>query len=116
MKNGSKIRIITNITKNDISCCKTLLSVGLEIHHVSDLERGNMILNDKVFLSFMIDRKDYVPLGISNVYKVMNPYFIRQQQLLFDKLWTDSIPAILRILELKEKINTIPMSYRLKQR
>ena len=33
----------------------------------------------------------------------MNPYFLRQQQLLFDKLWTDSIPAILRILELKEK-------------
>ena len=63
LKNGSKIRIITNITKNDISCCKKLLSIGLEIHHVSDLEGGNMILNDKIFLSLMIDRKDSGPYG-----------------------------------------------------
>ena len=86
LKNGSKIRIIINITKNDIPCCKKLLSVGLEIHHVSDLEGGNMILNDSIFLSLIINRKDSVPKGVLNVYKVMNPYFIRQQQLLFDKL------------------------------
>ena len=31
VKNGLRIRIITNITKNDISCCKNLLSIGLDL-------------------------------------------------------------------------------------
>ncbi len=103
VKNGSRIRIIMNITKNDISCCKKLLSIGIGIHHLSDFGRGNMILNDKIFVSFTIHRKDYVHKGIFNVHKVMNPHFVRQQQLLFNKVWMDSIPATLRMLGLKKE-------------
>lgn len=102
VKNGLRIRIITNITKNDISCCKNLLSIGLEIHHVSELGGGNMILNDKILVSFIIYRKDPVHKGILNVHKVMDPHFLRQQQLLFNKVWMDSVPATLRMLELNE--------------
>jgi hypothetical protein len=103
VKNGSRIRIITDITKNDISCCKKLLSIGLAIHHVSDLGRGNMIFNDKIFVSFTIHRNDSVHKGIFNVHKVMNPHFLRQQQLLFNKIWMDSIPATLRMSGLKKE-------------
>ncbi|HEX5185533.1 MAG TPA: HAMP domain-containing sensor histidine kinase [Nitrososphaeraceae archaeon] len=102
VKNGLRIRIITNITKNDISCCENLLSIGLEIHHVSDLGGGNMILNDKILVSFIIYRKDPVHKGVLNVHKVMDPHFLRQQQLLFNKVWMDSIPSTLRMLELNE--------------
>jgi signal transduction histidine kinase len=99
---GLRIRIITNITKNDISCCKNLLSIGLEIHHVSELGGGNMILNDKILVSFIIYRKDPVHKGVSNVQKVMDPHFLRQQQLIFNKVWMDSIPSAQRMLELNE--------------
>lgn len=102
VKDGLRIRIITNITENDISCCKNLLSIGLEIHHVSELGGGNMILNDKILVSFIIYRKDPVHKGVSNVQKVMDPHFLRQQQLIFNKVWMDSIPSTQRMLELNE--------------
>ena len=102
VKNGLRIRIITNITKNDISCCKNLLSIGLEIHHVSELGGGNMILKDKILVSFIICRDDPVHKAVLNVQKVMDPHFLRQQQLLFNKVWMASVPATLRMLELNE--------------
>lgn len=102
VKNGLRIRIITNITKNDISCCKNLLSIGLEIHHVPELGGGNMILNDKILVSFIIYRKDPVHKGVLNVQKVMDPHFLRQQQLIFKKVWMDSIPSTQRMFELNE--------------
>ena len=61
-----------------------------------------MILNDKILVSFIIYRKDPVHKGILNVHKVMDPHFLRQQQLLFDRVWMDSVPSTQRMLELNE--------------
>jgi hypothetical protein len=103
LKSELRIRIITNITKNDISYCEKLLSIGLEINHLPELEGGNMILNDKTFFSFTIQRINTVHKVIFDIYKINDPHLLTIQQLLFNKIWRDSIPAALRMHELKEE-------------
>lgn len=103
IKSGSRIRIITNITKKDIPHCEKLLSKGLAINHVPELDGENMILNDRFLLSFTIHRRNSIDIRISNVKEVMDPHFLRLQQILFNKLWADSIPAKFRVNELKEE-------------
>lgn len=46
---GAKIRFITEITKNNIRCCKELRKIVDEIRHLDDL-KGSICVNESEFL------------------------------------------------------------------
>jgi signal transduction histidine kinase len=86
-----KLRIITEITKDDIDYCQELNSIGCEVRYLEDI-KGNFIINEKVYDIISIVQKSShstIQLTSCNIKST-----VAQQQFLFDMLWSKSISAI----------------------
>ena len=86
-----KLRVITEITKNDIGYSQELNSIACEVRCLEDI-KGNFIINEKVYDIISILQKSSqstIQLISSNIKST-----VRQQQFLFDMLWAKSISAI----------------------
>jgi two-component system, OmpR family, sensor histidine kinase VicK len=86
-----KLRIITEITKDDIDYCQELNSIGCEVRYLEGI-KGNFIINEKVYDIISIAQKSSqstIQLLSCNIKST-----VAQQQFLFDMLWSKSISAI----------------------
>ena len=86
-----KLRIITEITKNDIGYSQELNSIACEVRYLEDI-KGNFIINEKVYDIISIIQKSSqstIQLTSCNIKST-----VKQQQFLFDMLWAKSISAI----------------------
>lgn len=112
-KRNVKIRIIADITKNNIDTCKQIMKFA-EVRHYKILRGGFGILDKKKYRaqSIMTDtqiRDQHIMtetqiLGqyiMSNIKEV-----VKQQQYFIDHLWLHSIPAEIRIQEIKKGMET----------
>ncbi len=93
-----RLRYITEITKDNISYCKELMTIVDELRHLEGI-KGNFMLSETEYLSpVVLFEKGKVASQIihSNLKEI-----VEQQQYFFDTIWNKAIPAKDRIYELE---------------
>ncbi len=95
---GIRIRIITEITIDNISYCKELLRL-CELRHLDEI-KGNFGIGDGVYYRASAKSTETAPppLLICSTLRAL----AEQQQYFFDMLWRKAIPAKRRIKEIEE--------------
>jgi two-component system, OmpR family, sensor histidine kinase VicK len=96
---GVKLRVVTEITKDNLSYCKDVRKVG-ELRHLEGV-KGNFGVSEKEYTaSATLEEATLLQQVIySNVKEI-----VEQQQYLFEGFWNRAIPAETRIKELQEGI------------
>ena len=120
---GVRTRVITEITKENLSYCKQLISLVSEVRHLDDV-RGNFSISDRAiyqaaaigdFSRLVLNgpqaEKPVPTPETETIYSTMSA-FVAQQQYFFEMLWNKAIPADQRIREIeygieREVIETI---------
>jgi two-component system sensor histidine kinase VicK len=112
---GIRTRVITEITKDNLSYCKELINLTSEVRHLEDVI-GNFSISDKsiyqasamgdfsrlVLNRPQVEKPEPTPVT-ETIYSTMSA-FVAQQQYFFDMLWKKAIPAKQRIKEIEEGI------------
>jgi signal transduction histidine kinase len=98
IKRGIKVRIIADITHNNLGNIKELLDMT-EIRHVGGLVGSFGIMDSRQYMIFTTytDSTDVPAQGIFSSDK----RFVEQQRYVFDNLWSQATPAHIRITELE---------------
>jgi two-component system, OmpR family, sensor histidine kinase VicK len=97
---GVKLRVITEITKDNLKYCKEVMKIA-EIRHLDEVKGNFGIGNKRVYHG----GADTIKLGpppqliVSTVKS-----FVKQQQYFFDTLWNKAIPIQDKIKEIEEGI------------
>jgi two-component system, OmpR family, sensor histidine kinase VicK len=103
-KNRSvRLRYITEITNDNVSYCKELMSIVDELRHLEGI-KGNFMLSETEYLSpiILFEKGKVAPqIVYSNLAQI-----VEQQQYFFDTLWSKAIPAKDRIYELEYGIES----------
>jgi len=109
IKRGIIVRIIADITHNNLGNIKELLDMT-EIRHIGGLVGSFGIMDSRQYMIFTTytDSTDVPAQGIFSSDK----RFVEQQRYVFDNLWNQATPAHIRIRELEtgiqpEVLNTI---------
>lgn len=98
-KRGVKLRYITEITKDNISYCKQLMTMVDELRHL-DAIKGNFYLSETGYLApatFHEAGKSAAQAIYSNVKEI-----IEHQKYVFETLWSKTVSAEQRIREIEE--------------
>jgi two-component system sensor histidine kinase VicK len=101
-KRGVKLRYITEITEDNITYCKQLLTMVDELRHLDGF-RGNFYLSESTYLApatFHERGKSASQIISSNINEI-----IENQKYVFDSFWYRAIPAKDRIMEIEEGID-----------
>jgi len=101
---GVRIRYLTEITKNNIDCCKELTELVDEIRHLEGV-RSNFMLSESEYLAPVVFDGE-VNIAPKIIYCNIGS-FVEQQQYLFDMLWNKAETANQRIREIEEGIPVI---------
>ena len=98
-RRGGKIRLITEITSENINYCKELMNLVDEFRHLDGI-KGGLAVSEREFMATTIleEAKPLTQVVYSNVKEV-----VEQGQYIFDVLWNNSaaIPARQRIKEVE---------------
>src|SRR5919108_4832995 len=101
-KRGVKLRYVTEITKDNISYCKQLLTTMVyELRHLDGM-KGNFYISESAYLApttFHEKGKPASQVIYSNVKEI-----IEHQRYLFETLWNKAIPAEQRINEIEKGV------------
>jgi signal transduction histidine kinase len=98
---GLRIRAITEITKDNIECCKEYMHIVTELRHLDGV-RGNFAASESEYIATATLQETTKRLQIiySNVKNI-----VEQHQYLFENLWTRAIPAEEKIKEIENQIS-----------
>ena len=99
---GICLSYVTEITNDNVSCCKELTKMTGEIRHLDGI-KGNFYISDTEYIApatFHERGKPASQMIYSNVKEIVN-----HQQYLFDTLWNKAIPAEQKIKELEEGVS-----------
>ena len=94
---GVKIRMITNVTNDNLREVKELMSIG-QIRHLDGVI-GNMAIADKTLCAGSGEIENGV---VTNLVVTNASSFVKQHQYFFETLWEKAIPAKQRIKEIEE--------------
>jgi two-component system, OmpR family, sensor histidine kinase VicK len=100
-RRGVKLRYATEITKDNISYCKQMMTMVDELRHLDGI-RGNFYISETGYLApatFHEAGKPAAQIIYSNVKEI-----IEHQKYVFETLWSKTIPADQRIREIEEGI------------
>jgi two-component system, OmpR family, sensor histidine kinase VicK len=100
-KRGVKLRYATEITKDNISYCKQMMTMVDELRHLDGI-KGNFYISETGYLApstFHEAGKPAEQIIYSNVKEI-----IEHQKYVFETLWSKTIPAEQRIREIEEGI------------
>jgi two-component system sensor histidine kinase VicK len=98
-KRGVRLRYVTEITNENISYCRQLMTMVDELRHLDGI-KGNLYVGDTAYLApatFHEKGKPASQLVYSNVKEI-----IEHQRYIFETLWNKAIPAEQRIKEINE--------------
>ena len=98
-KRGVKLRYVTEITKDNISYCKQMMTMVDELRHLDGI-KGNFYISETGYLApatFHEAGKPAAQIIYSNVKEI-----IEHQKYVFETLWSKTIPAEQRIREIEE--------------
>ena len=99
---GVKIRIITEVTKDNLHYCKELMRVVSEVRHLDGV-KGNFAITDTEYVSYAISEK-VRPSSFRQIVRSTSKEFVNHQQHFFDMLWDKAVPADWKIMELESGI------------
>jgi two-component system, OmpR family, sensor histidine kinase VicK len=98
-KRGVKLRYVTEITKDNISYCKQMMTMVDELRHLDGI-KGNFYISETGYLApatFHEAGKQAAQIIYSNVKEM-----IEHQKYVFETLWSKTIPAEHKIQEIEE--------------
>jgi two-component system sensor histidine kinase VicK len=99
-KRGVRLRYVTEITKDNISYCKQLLTTMVyELRHLEGM-KGNFYISESAYLApatFHEKDKPASQIIYSNVKEI-----VEHQRYVFDSFWNRALPAKQRIKEIEE--------------
>ncbi|MGB8033491.1 MAG: HAMP domain-containing sensor histidine kinase, partial [Nitrososphaeraceae archaeon] len=103
-RRGIKFRYLTEITSENISFCKELISVVDEIRHIDGIKANFMISESEYLAPLILYRKGETASQIiySNIKEV-----IEHQQYIFDSFWSKAVPAEQRIIEIEQGVQAL---------
>lgn len=97
---GGKIRLITEITKDNIDYCKSLMGIVTELRHLDGLIGGIAVSELEYMSTTALKRNELLTVAFySNEEEV-----VKSGQYIFDTFWENAIPAKRRIREIEENI------------
>jgi two-component system sensor histidine kinase VicK len=99
---GVKIRMITEVTKDNLHYCKELTQVVSEVRHLDGV-KGNFAITDTEYMSYAIS-KEVRPSSFRQIVRSTSKEFVNQQQHFFDMLWDTAVSAERKIMELESGI------------
>jgi two-component system sensor histidine kinase VicK len=99
IRSGAHIRLLTDITQDNVSYCKQLSSLLLKVRHLDQIKGNFGIVDRKYYGGTAYTRESAPPEHylFSNVRE-----FVEQQQSFFEMLWERAVPAEQRIKEIEE--------------
>jgi len=99
-RRGGKIRLLTEITSENIEYCKQLMNIVDELRHVDGIKGGLAISETEFMATTMLEEGTPLAQVIYSNVKEM----VEQGQYIFDSLWanTSAIPAKQRIKEIEQ--------------
>jgi two-component system, OmpR family, sensor histidine kinase VicK len=100
IKRGGKIRLITEITKENLHYCKELRKIVTEMRHLEGLI-GGIAVSESEYMSTTILREKQL---LTQVFYSNANEVVKQGQYVFDTFWHKAIPAEDRIREIEEGI------------
>jgi two-component system, OmpR family, sensor histidine kinase VicK len=100
IKRGGKIRLITEITKDNIQYCKELMKIVTELRHLDGLTGGIAVSESEYMTTHTLREKQLLTQSFySNAEDV-----VKQGQHIFNTFWSNAILAEERITEIEEGI------------
>ena len=100
---GVKIRLITEITKDNIHYCKELINIVSELRNLDGMTGGIAVTEKEYMTTTTLRRKQLLPqVFYSNDHEV-----VKQGQYIFDTFWDKAIPADQKIKEIEEGIEPV---------
>jgi hypothetical protein len=100
---GIRARVISEVTKDNISYCKGLVTVVDELRHLDGI-KGNFYVNETEYLVPASFHDKGMPAS-EVIYSNMKE-LVEHQQYVFDTLWNRSIPAEEKMTEIEEGITS----------
>jgi two-component system sensor histidine kinase VicK len=101
---GVRLRYLTEITTENISICKQLLSTVSELRHLDGI-RGNFMISESEYLApaVLLEKgKVAAQIMYSNVKEL-----VEEHEYMFDTLWSKAISAEQRIRQIEEGVEPI---------
>lgn len=101
-RRGGKIRLLTEITSENINYCKQLMNLVDELRHLDGIKGGIAVSETEFMATTMLEEATPLTQVIySNVKEL-----VEQGQYIFDTLWSNSaaIPARQRIKEIEQDV------------
>jgi two-component system, OmpR family, sensor histidine kinase VicK len=100
IKRGGKIRLITEITRENIQYCKDLLKIVTELRHLDGLIGGIAVRESEYMTTHILREKQLLTQPFySNAGDV-----VKQGQYIFNTFWAKAIPAEERIKEIEQGV------------
>jgi len=97
-KRGIKLRYLTEISKDNTSFCKELISLVDEMRHLDGI-KGNFMLSETEYLApIILFEKGKIA---SQIIYSNQKEFVDQHQYIFDTLWNKAISAEQRVKEIE---------------
>ena len=97
-RRGVKFRYVTEITAENVSFCRELLtSMVNELRHLDGI-KGNFYVSEKEYIAFAALHENDKPL--SHIIHSNMKEIVEEQQCIFDTLWNKSTPAEDKIIEI----------------
>lgn len=113
LQRGGKIRVITEVTKENLEYCKKLIQLVSELRHL-DSVKGGLAVSENAYMATAATLEKGKPLTqviYSNV-----RILVEQNQYLFDTLWNKAIPAEQKIAEIEKGIQPTRIDFISNQR
>ena len=98
---GGKIRVITEITKENIAYCKKLEEIVDELRH-RDGVQGGMAVSEEEYMATTAEFHEGKPL--TQVIYSNAQVLVAQQQYIFDSMWTGAVPARAKYAEIEDGV------------
>jgi signal transduction histidine kinase len=95
---GGKIRVITEITKENIAYCKKLEEIVDELRH-RDGVKGGMAVSEGEYMATTAEFLEGKPL--TQVICSNAPVLVTQQQYIFESIWSSAVPARAKYAEIE---------------
>jgi two-component system, OmpR family, sensor histidine kinase VicK len=100
VRRGGKIRLITEITKDNIQYCKDLVNIVTELRHLDGLIGGIAVSESEYMSTHVLREKQLLTQAFySNAEDI-----VKQGQYIFNTFWAKAVPAVERIMEIEEGI------------
>lgn len=95
---GVRLRYLTEITNDNISYCKELMSIVDDLRHLDGI-KGNFMISESEYLAPASSREEK-EIASQIIYSSIQE-IVEHQQYVFDTLWNKSVSAQKRITEIE---------------